>query len=446
FPTRRSSDLGRHRRKRDRGLDLVRARRPARPRAYAVDLRQGTAAGDSGLRQGGDVLLPVGRGGGTAGAVRAPGAVLRVHPGRDRADAPGGVHAVHADRLPGVERGLDRSGFRLRPGDRSGAGPLERSTLQSRADRDRRGRALVHRGARAAADAAAARGAIRRKLNLRRAQRTAANPGRAPSDQPGPEPSAERLASQPRPVAAGRLGVMATEPAPISFARGAPSLDIIDVEGLRSAADRAFTNDPAGTFSYGTSVGYKPLRAWIADRHGVSEDQVLVTNGSMQADAFLFDTLVGDGDAVAVERPSYDRTLKSLGGRHADLHAIELTQDGVNVDELEALLEAGTTIKLAHLIPNFQNPAGYTLSAAKRERLVALARKHGFVIFEDDPYVELRFSGERLPTMLSLSTQGEVVYASSFSKTVCPGIRVGYLVGPADVIAKIAALATGTYI
>jgi len=239
---------------------------------------------------------------------------------------------------------------------------------------------------------------------------------------------------------------MATEPAPISFARGAPSLDIIDVEGLRAAADRAFTNDPAGSFSYGTSVGYKPLRAWIAERHGVSEDQVLVTNGSMQADAFLFDTLVGDGDAVAVERPSYDRTLKSLGGRHADLHAIELSEDGVNVDELEALLEAGTTIKLAHLIPNFQNPAGYTLSAAKRERLVALARKHGFVIFEDDPYVELRFSGERLPTMLSLSTQGEVVYASSFSKTVCPGIRVGYLVGPADVIAKIAALATGTYI
>lgn len=239
---------------------------------------------------------------------------------------------------------------------------------------------------------------------------------------------------------------MATEAAPISFARGAPSLDIIDVDGLRAAADRAFTNDPAGSFSYGTSVGYKPLRAWIADQHGVSEDQVLVTNGSMQADAFLFDTLVGEGDSVAVERPSYDRTLRALGGRHADLHAIELSEDGVDVDELEALLETGTTIKLAHLIPNFHNPAGYTLCAAKRERLVALARKHGFIIFEDDPYVELRFSGRRLPTMLSLSTQGEVVYASSFSKTVCPGIRVGYLVGPADLIAQIAARATGTYI
>lgn len=239
---------------------------------------------------------------------------------------------------------------------------------------------------------------------------------------------------------------MAEEPAPISFARGAPSLDIIDVEGLKAAADRAFTHDPAGSFAYGTSVGYKPLRAWIAERHGVAEDQVLVTNGSMQADAFLFDTLVQTGDTVVVERPSYDRTLGSLKGRNADLRAFELAEDGVDVQALAEQLAGGTKIALAHLIPNFQNPAGYSLSGEKRRALVALAREYDFTIFEDDPYVELRFSGERQPTMLELSTEGEVVYASSFSKTVCPGIRVGYLVGPAEVIAKIAKLATGTYI
>ena len=238
---------------------------------------------------------------------------------------------------------------------------------------------------------------------------------------------------------------MAEEPAPISFARGAPSLDIIDVEGLKAAADRAFTNDPAGSFAYGTSVGYKPLRSWIAERHGVAEDQVLVTNGSMQADAFLFDTLVQPGDTVVVERPSYDRTLGSLKGREADLRAVPLAEDGVDVQAI-ADLAAGTKLSLAHLIPNFQNPAGYSLSGQKRRAMVALAREREFTIFEDDPYVELRFSGEREPTMLSLSTAGEVVYASSFSKTVCPGIRVGYLVGPAEVIAKIAKLATGTYI
>jgi 2-aminoadipate transaminase len=113
---------------------------------------------------------------------------------------------------------------------------------------------------------------------------------------------------------------------------------------------------------------------------------------------------------------------------------------------VEALLASGAKPKLAHIIPNFQNPAGYTLSREKRDRLLALAAEHGFTIFEDDPYVALRFEGEPLPTMLSLDEAETVVYASSFSKTVCPGIRVGYLVGPAPVIAAIQTIATNTYI
>ena len=231
----------------------------------------------------------------------------------------------------------------------------------------------------------------------------------------------------------------------ISFARGAPSLDIIDVEGLREAAVRAFANDPAGTTAYGTSVGYSRLRTWIAELHGVEPERVLVTNGSMQADAFLFELLVGRGDEVVVERPTYDRTLSSLRARGAQVHAVELAPDGIDTEALAALLQGGAKPKLAHIIPNFQNPAGYTLSLAKREALLELARRHDFVVFEDDPYVELRFSGERLPTMLSMDPE-RVVYASSFSKTVCPGIRVGYLVGPAETIAQIAKLATNTYI
>ncbi len=231
----------------------------------------------------------------------------------------------------------------------------------------------------------------------------------------------------------------------ISFARGAPSLDIIDVEGLREAAERALRNDPAGLTAYGTSVGYPPLRKWIAERHGVVPERVLVTNGSMQADAFLFDALVRPGDPVVVERPTYDRTLLALRARGADVRMVELEPDGIDVAALERLLRAGAAPTLAHIIPNFQNPAGYTLSADKRERLLGLARAHGFTIFEDDPYGALRFEGEPQPTILSMDGQ-TVVYASSFSKTVCPGIRVGYLVGPEDLIAKIAKLATGAYI
>jgi 2-aminoadipate transaminase len=231
----------------------------------------------------------------------------------------------------------------------------------------------------------------------------------------------------------------------ISFARGAPSLDIVDIEGLREAADQAFTADPGGMSAYGTSVGYPPLRAWIAERHGVKPTQVLVTNGSMQADAFLFDALVDAGDPVVVERPTYDRTLLSLRNRGADIHTVELEPDGIDTVALERLLEDGLRPKLAHIIPNFQNPAGYTLSAAKRQRLLELARQYEFTVFEDDPYVALRFEGESLPTMVSTDPE-VVVYASSFSKTVCPGIRCGYLLGPEELIARIAKSATSVYI
>jgi 2-aminoadipate transaminase len=232
---------------------------------------------------------------------------------------------------------------------------------------------------------------------------------------------------------------------PISFARGAPSLDIVDVEGLRDAAGRAFEADPGGMTGYGTAIGYPPLRAWIAERHQVEPENVIVTNGSMQADAFLFEALVEPGDTVIVERPTYDRTLLSLRQRGADVRMVELEHDGIDVAALERVLLAGARPKLAHIIPNFQNPAGYTLSAAKRERLLELARAHEFTIFEDDPYVELRFEGSHHAKMLSLDPE-RVVYASSFSKTVCPGIRVGYLVGPAELIARIVKIATTTYI
>jgi DNA-binding transcriptional MocR family regulator len=231
----------------------------------------------------------------------------------------------------------------------------------------------------------------------------------------------------------------------ISFARGAPSLDIIDVDGLRAAAEQAFASDPAGMTAYGTAVGYVPLREWIAERHGVAPTQVFVTNGSMQADAFLFDALVDRGDTVVVELPTYDRTLLSLRNRGADVRMIELEPDGIDTAALERVLSTGAGPKLAHIIPNFQNPAGYTLSAAKRRGLIELAREYGFTIFEDDPYVSLRFEGQSLPTMLSMAPDA-VVYASSFSKTVCPGIRVGYLVGPEDLIARIVKIATSTYI
>jgi len=243
----------------------------------------------------------------------------------------------------------------------------------------------------------------------------------------------------------------------ISFARGAPSLDIVDVAGLKAAAARAFDADPAGVTAYGPATGYAPLREWIAKRHGVEVDRVLITNGSLQADAFVFDHFLRPGDDVIVEKPTYDRTLLRLRELGAKVHQVTLDEHGLVVDELRELLEAGLRPKLAHIIPNFQNPAGVTLSLERRRALIALARQYGFTIFEDDPYVDVRFRGEPLPTMLSLDdespadvgtggTGGVVVLAGSFTKTICPGVRVGYLVGPVPTIAAITKVALNTYI
>jgi len=152
---------------------------------------------------------------------------------------------------------------------------------------------------------------------------------------------------------------------------------------------------------------------------------------------------------VVVEQPSYDRTLLMLEKLGVDRIGIELESDGINVDGLEEALADGHRPKLVHIISNFHNPAGCTLSEAKRRRLVELSAEHGFWIFEDDPYREVRFAGaEELPTMLALAegTDAKVIHASSFSKTVSPGVRVGYLIGPDAEIGALAKRANETYI
>jgi 2-aminoadipate transaminase len=231
----------------------------------------------------------------------------------------------------------------------------------------------------------------------------------------------------------------------ISFARGAPSADILPVEAVREAAAEALSSDWERALSYGKGEGHAGLGEWIAERHSIEPDQVMVCNGSLEGGAMLFDHLLEPGDRVIVEQPSYDRTLLLLGRLGVELVPVPLEADGLDVAALESALQGGP-VKLAHLIPNFHNPAGCTLSAPKRERVLALAEEHRFWIFEDDPYRELPFEQAPPPTMLSADRSGRVIHASSFSKTVSPGVRVGYLAGPADEIAKLVKRANETYI
>jgi len=230
----------------------------------------------------------------------------------------------------------------------------------------------------------------------------------------------------------------------ISFARGIPAPECLPVEELADCARAALERDGHTILSYGPSPGYGPLREWIGERHGVDAGRVFVTNGSLQGFVFLAQRLA-PGKRVLVERPTYDRPLKILRELGADVVGLDQDDDGLDPDALERALADGEKPAFLYLIPTFQNPSGRTLSEERRRRVVELAREHDLLVLEDDPYGLVRFDGEPLPSLFELSG-GEVAYSSSFSKTIAPGLRVGWFVFPDALAKQIEAAATSTYI
>jgi 2-aminoadipate transaminase len=231
----------------------------------------------------------------------------------------------------------------------------------------------------------------------------------------------------------------------ISFARGVPAPECLPVEELADCARAAVERDPT-VLSYGETSGYVPLREWIAERHGVASGDVLVTNGGLQGFGFFAQHLCARGCRVLVERPTYDRPLKVLERLGAQVEALPMDEEGLDPDALETALGVGAKPAFLYTIPTFQNPSGRTLSTERRRRIVELAREHGLIVLEDDPYGLVRFEGEALPTLLELDGGTKVVYASSFSKTVAPGVRVGYFVLPAPLRLELEAAIASTYI
>jgi DNA-binding transcriptional MocR family regulator len=229
----------------------------------------------------------------------------------------------------------------------------------------------------------------------------------------------------------------------ISFARGVPAPECIPVEELADCARAVVERDGATVLSYGPVAGYQPLRRWIAERHDVDPGRVLVTNGSLQGIVFLAERFAGQ--RVLVEAPTYDRPLKILRGHGADVAAVAMDDEGLDPDALERALATGPKPAFLYTIPTFQNPSGRTLSAARRQRLVDLARAHDLLVLEDDPYGLVRFEGEVPPTLYELDPE-RVIYSSSFSKTIAPGLRVGYFVLPESLEHDLEAIAVSTYI
>jgi len=230
----------------------------------------------------------------------------------------------------------------------------------------------------------------------------------------------------------------------ISFARGVPAPECLPVDELADCARVALERDGKTILSYGASSGYGPLREWLAARHDVEPGRIFITNGSLPGFVFLAQQLAV-GKRVLVERPTYDRPLKILRAIGADVVGLHCDDEGLDPDALEEALKAGEKPALVYLIPTFQNPSGRTLSEERRARIVELALEHDVLLLEDDPYSLVRFEGEPLPSLFELSG-GETAYSSSFSKTIAPGLRVGWFVLPEPLERELELAANGTYI
>jgi 2-aminoadipate transaminase len=232
----------------------------------------------------------------------------------------------------------------------------------------------------------------------------------------------------------------------ISFARGVPAPECLAVEELADCARAALERDGRTILSYGPGGGYGPLREWLADRHGVEPGRIVITSGSLQGFVFLAERLARPGTRVLVEAPTYDRPLKILARLGAEIVPVEMDEEGLVPEAVEQALDAGAPPAFLYTIPTFQNPSGRTLSLERRHRLAELAREQQLLVLEDDPYGLVRYEGEPLPSVFELAEEESVAYASSFSKTVAPGLRVGWFVLPQQLATEIEALAVSTYI
>jgi 2-aminoadipate transaminase len=242
----------------------------------------------------------------------------------------------------------------------------------------------------------------------------------------------------------------------ISFAGGLPAPEVFPVERFQEACQKVLSTKGASALQYGASEGYEPLREMIAHnmaRYGIraNVDNVLITSGSQQALDLIGKLLINSGDRVLLEAPTYLGALQAFNVYGAEYVSVPIDEDGLRTDALENSLRSGP--KFMYVLPNFQNPGGTTLSEGRRHELVLQADKYGIPIVEDDPYGQLRYEGEHLPPLIVIDREnlrrdkeyliGNVIYLSTFSKTLAPGIRLGWIVAPPDVISRFVQLKQG---
>ncbi len=231
------------------------------------------------------------------------------------------------------------------------------------------------------------------------------------------------------------------DPTVISFAAGNPAPEAFPVDVISKISADIFREEPINALQYSITEGYTPLRDWLkADlkANGMfnDNDNVIITSGAQQAIETVAKILCNEGDVIICEDPAFIGSLNAFRSYGVKLVGVPMDDDGMIMEQLDKALAANPTTKFIYTIPNFQNPTGKTTTLERRKQMLALAKKHGVYILEDNPYGALRFAGEDVPCIKELDSEDNVLYCGSFSKVLAPGLRVGYLCGASDVLAK----------
>ncbi len=253
-----------------------------------------------------------------------------------------------------------------------------------------------------------------------------------------------------KPSAIREIFKYAADPTVVSLSAGNPSPDAFPVKELEEISAELFKKNPIGLLQYSVTEGYPPLREYMkkymAEKYntGSDDDDIIITTGAQQIMDFSTKALVNENDVIITEAPSFIGSLNSFRAYNAKLAGVPVESDGMNTDLLEKALQENENVRFIYTIPNFQNPSGVTMSLEKRKKLYELACKYNVLVLEDNPYGDLRYQGEFIPSIKSMDTEGRVIYAGSFSKVISPGMRVAYVIAPKPIIQKLTVCKQGS--
>ena len=243
-----------------------------------------------------------------------------------------------------------------------------------------------------------------------------------------------------KPSAIREIFKVLVDPTVISLAAGSPDPVSFPNKEMAKIGSEIFLNEADVALQYGTTEGYPKLRELTAKRMkekynvGTDNDDILITTGGQQSISLFTQVMLNPGDVVISEDPSFIGALNGFRSMNSKLMSVPMDDEGMRMDKLEELLQTTPNVKFIYVIPTFQNPTGRTMSLERRKELLAMAKKYDVLIVEDNPYFELRYEGEFVPTIKSMDTEGRVIYCGSYSKVLSPGMRLGYCIAAKEII------------